>query len=249
MLIILFFIFIIFSIVLYFYYSQSEIRILNLILYSETNEEYKRMYKILSRYLKKINVNYYFYCYKENLKKEYEIVDDIIYIKGTESLVPGCLDKTLKVFSICKNLDFDYVVRSNISEVINFKLLKKYLETVKVKYGGATLLNLSWYDPPSGIIDQRYWNTYFIRGNAIIFDKEVFELIESNRNEILGYNVVDDVAFGIFLKNKINDIYFTDEKTNVNRVYDDVIFYRNKSYNRQDDLLNMEKITENFNIT
>lgn len=240
------FIFIIILLLLFILYSfrDNEKKILNLILYSETNVEYIKMYKILSTYLKTLNVDYYFYCYNENLVNDYKIVDDIIYIKGNESLVPGCLDKTLKVFSICKDMDFDYVVRSNISEVINFDLLQKYLQSHCVKYGGATLLQLQWLDPPSGIIDKKYWNTYFIRGNAIIFDREIFDLIESNKDEILGYNIVDDVAFGVFLKHKITDISFTNERVNVNNIYSDTIFYRNRSYDRNTDVINMKNITK-----
>jgi hypothetical protein len=224
--------------------NQRRKKILNLILYSETNPQYIKMYKILSNYLKTLNIHHYFYCYNENLVNDYKIVDDIIYIKGNESLVPGCLDKTLKVFSICKDMDFDYVVRSNISEVINFDLLQKYLQSHCVKYGGATLLQLQWLDPPSGIINFKYWNTYFIRGNAIIFDREIFDMIESNKDEILGYNIIDDVAFGVFLKDKINTIHYTNEKTNVNNIYKDTIFYRNKSYFRNTDVINMKTITK-----
>lgn len=224
--------------------TEKRKKILNLILYSETSSEYIEMYKTLSTYLKTMNIHYYFYCYDQNLENDYKIIDDIIYIKGNESLVPGCLEKTLKVFNICKDMDFDYVVRSNISQIINFNLLHEYLKAHDVKYGGSVILQLQWIDPPYGIIDKKYWGTKYIRGNAIIFDREIFNLIESNKDEILGYGVVDDVAFGVFLKDRIDTIYTTNEKVNVNNIYPNTIFYRNRSEDRNTDVKNMETITK-----
>lgn len=228
---------------IYDYDYVIKFKILNLILYSENNEEYTKMYKILSKYLKKINVKYYFYCYKENLENDYEIIDDIIYIKGVESLVPGCLDKTLKTFTICKDMNFDYLVRSNISEVINFKLLDKFLNSLDIEYGGGTLYCLHSYLPMYGTIDEKYLNTNYIQGNAIIFNRNTFNLIESNREKLLEYNVIDDVAFGIFLKDKVKYIYHTHEKINVSILTNNIIFYRNKSLDRHNDVINMEKLT------
>ena len=165
-------------VLLYFLFKpdRSYPKILNLILYSETTPEYIEMYKLLSVYLKKQNkIKYYFYAYNPNINDEYIIKDDIIYIKGEESLVPGCLDKTLKAFEICKDLDFDYIIRTNISEVVDFNLLNELLKNNKIEYGGATTLNLFWFDHPSGINDTRYFGTNFVRGTCIIFNREIFD--------------------------------------------------------------------------
>ena len=227
--------------------EPSDPKILNLILYSTKIPQYINMYKILSEYLKKSGIMYYFYTYDNQLKYDYQIKDDIIYIKGEESLVPGCLDKTLKAFTICKNLNFDYVVRSNISEVINFKLLKKYLRNNNIAYGGSMINNLSWFDPPMGIMDIKYWGTIYVMGNAIIFNKSVFNLIESNKVEIMNYNVIDDVAFGIFLKNK--NINISHINSNSEEKYgNDIIFYRNKHNDRNIDVKNMKEITNKIKI-
>ena len=84
-------------------YNEIELpKILNLILYSETSPEYNEMYKILSNYLKQTEIPYYFYAYNPNIESEYIIKDDIIYLKGNESLVHGCLDKTLKRLKYAK---------------------------------------------------------------------------------------------------------------------------------------------------
>ena len=227
--------------------SVEEPKILNLILYSTTIPEYVMMYKILSEYLKKTRIMYYFYTYDNQLNDDYQIKDDIIYIKGEESLVPGCLDKTLKAFSICKNLNFDYIIRSNISEVINFKLLKNYLKNNNVEYGGSILLHLEWLDHIMGIVNEKYWGTDYVMGNAIIFNRNIFNLIESNKDEILSYNVIDDVAFGVFLKNKIKNI--THINSNSEEKYgDNIIFYRNRHNDRNVDVENMKQITNKIKI-
>jgi hypothetical protein len=225
--------------------SYTNKKILNLILYSETSLEYINMYKILSKYLKKMKIQYYFYAYDPHIDKEYIINDDIIYIKGYESLVPGCLEKTLKVFDICKDLEFEYVIRTNISQIVNFKLLNNILSTKNIEYGGGTILNLQWIDKPNGIIDDKYWNTHYIRGNAIIFSREIFDLILDGKDEILSYNIIDDVAFGVFLKyNKAN---ITPIYENINSLYDKTaIFYRNKNNNRNIDVENMRSITNDI---
>lgn len=105
-------------------------KLLNLILYSETIPEYVEMKEILESYLNKLNkLQYYFYCYNEELDKEYEIKDKIIYIKGKETFIPGILEKTIKVFEICNELgiEYDYIIRSNISTIINYPSLQQYL--------------------------------------------------------------------------------------------------------------------------
>jgi hypothetical protein len=228
-------------------YKESP-KILNLILYSETSPEYIEMYKTLSNYLKKIDIPYYFYAYNPNLESDYIIKDDIIYMKGNESLVPGCLDKTFKAFEICKDLEFDYLIRTNISQVVNFKLLKKALENSEIEYGGGINFMLKWFDPMSGIVNTKYWGNNFIRGNAIIFNRETFNLILDGKNEILSYNIIDDVAFGVFLKDKIKIIKTIGDAENSS--YDEkIIFYRNKSVDRRFDVENMRNITSRLIIT
>ena len=47
----------------------------------------------------------------------------------------------------------------------------------------------------------------------------------------------------LFLKDKISTIHYTNERLNVNNIYPDTIFYRNRSYNRNTDVINMKTIT------
>lgn len=239
----------------FFQVTNKNPKILNLILYSETSDEYLEMYKILSDYLKKTGIIYYFYAYRDDIQADYIIIDDIIYLKGVESFIPGCLEKTLKVFDICKNIDFDYIVRSNISQLINFKLLKNALSEKHIEYGGETLcINLLLGAKDAINVNYKYFGTKFIQGNAIIFDRKIFDLIVLNTEEILSYGIIDDISFGIFLKDKVKDItyfgttfdiYNEHVKINAEKYDPDVIFYRNKNiWNRKQDVINMKKILD-----
>ena len=84
----------------------------------ELQKEYMKSYKSNNN-----NITFYFYCYKEDLQEEYVIEDDMIYIKGAETYVPGILEKTIKVFEITKNMEYDFLLRSNISTVIDYSKL------------------------------------------------------------------------------------------------------------------------------
>jgi hypothetical protein len=107
---------------------------------------------------------------------------------------------------------------------------------------------LKWFDPMSGIVNTRYWGNNFIKGNAIIFNREIFDLILNGKDEILSYNIVDDVAFGVFLKDKIKIIKTIGDAENSS--YDEkIIFYRNKSVDRRFDVENMRNITSQLLIT
>ena len=98
-----------------------------------------------------------------------------------------------------------------------------------------------------GIVNEKYWGTDYVMGNAIIFNRNIFNLIESNKDEILSYNVIDDVAFGVFLKNKIKNI--THINSNSEEKYgDNIIFYRNRHNDRNVDVENMKQITNKIKI-
>ena len=93
--------------------------ILNLILYSDSNE-YNQMRDELRNYLIIKKIKYYFYCFDNKIESDYIFDDDILRIKGDESYLPGILDKTIKAITITSNIDYKYLVRSNISTIIDF---------------------------------------------------------------------------------------------------------------------------------
>jgi hypothetical protein len=128
--------------------------------------------------------------------------DDVLHIEGNESFVPGILNKTLKAFEFVLHTgimaDFDYIIRSNISTVINFDLLIKELkQTPLAYYGGGLIHTLKWRDINAGITDDQYYGTSFANGTSIMMTREALRYLIDNK-DLVKTSIVDDVAIGIF---------------------------------------------------
>ena len=238
------------------------IKILHLVLYSD-DEYYNQMYDILNNFYKHYEnndngkqffVKTYFYRYNNTIINNIEIIDNIIHIKGKESGVPGVMEKTLSTFKYIQKEfqvnNYDYIVRSNISTIIDFKLLVKELEITPVEYYG-------------GFINGKLGNTYddflsdnsiipFVIGYNIILSTKGFNLLLNNIN-LIDKTVIDDIAIGIiFNKLNINITTLLIEKVilvphyNINDTTKLISFkkiiYRNKNDNRYIDVMQMNAI-------
>jgi len=237
----------------------SQISIINLVLYSN-NEEYDEMYKLTKNYYKKFNnVTTIYYKFNDNNTEEYELVDDILNIKGSETYVPGILEKTIKAFQyVNNNYKFDYIIRSNISTIINFDLLCQQLETNPIEYGGKKLV-LWIINIPDGIIDTTYFGTEYAAGTSIILSKNTVNEIINNKDKLL-YNIIDDVSLKLLIDKELNHIkqnyisesqYFFVPNLNSNSAEiieliknKNYIFYRNRQHDRKIDLSQMRIIID-----
>jgi hypothetical protein len=237
--------------------KSSSVTIINLVLYSN-NDEYNEMYKLTREYYKKFNnVKTIYYKFDETISKEYELNDDILNIKGKETFIPGILDKTIKAFQFVNDhYNFNYVVRSNISTLVDFNLLTKYLEHNQIDYGGGLKLSLYEISQSYGIKDSTYFGTEYASGTSIIISKKLLSNIINNKNKIK-YNFIDDVALGLFVSENKNDIIikyvpdkhfimiksYEDQSELINDIKDkEYIFYRNRQTDRKMDLLQMKTI-------
>jgi hypothetical protein len=228
-------------------------KILNLVLYSDNDEIYVQMYEALSRYYKGFSdVSTYFYKYDENISGNIEITGDIINIKGRESYMPGILNKTIDAFMLFKNNGeyekYDYIIRSNISSIVNFSLLSEQLELNPVEYYGSTNI---------GNIKMGKKNVPFASGTNIIMSKKGYMTLVDNIN-LLNRALIDDLSIALFfhrLNIKItnvgkageNGIAFVsmlkDDLEYKKLVRDKYLVYRNRSEdNRQYDVINMRNI-------
>jgi hypothetical protein len=238
---------------LLFYYQHNKMsqpKILNLILYSmnETssdNEYYLKMIALQKEYMKSCGMTFYFYCYKEDLQDEYVIEDNMLYIKGTESFIPGILEKTIRAFEITKNLDYDILIRSNISTVIDYNNLQKILYKIPndVVYAGGSCLTHNWLDLKSGI--DKIYNIPFVLGTSIILKKQGVDIIIKNKH-LLPTTIIDDFAIAILFNKLGHKVFGFDNyyRYNLNHLISDIIFYRNKNHNRNIDIINMQNIIE-----
>jgi hypothetical protein len=228
-------------------------KILNLVLYSDNDEIYVQMYQALSGYYKGFSdVSTYFYKYNENISGNIEITGDIINIKGRESYTPGILNKTIDAFMLFKNNGeyekYDYIIRSNISSIVNFSLLSEQLELNPVEYYGSTNI---------GNIEIDNTNIPFASGTNIIMSKKGYITLVNNIN-LLDKSLIDDISIAVFfhkLNIKITKAGKAGENgfvfvpmINNNLEYEKLVshnylVYRNRSDNdRHYDVINMKNI-------
>ena len=229
-------------------------KILNLVLFS--NDQYfDSMKEFTSVYYKSFpSVKTLYYKYTPSIEKDFLIEDDVLHIKGHESRIPGILLKTLKAFRyvVNTNEDFDYVLRTNISTVVNFDLLIKNISIYPSIYYDGILCKLKYITKDSGI-DNKFQNMPYVSGLGILLSYDALKYIVYN-DHLVDTNVIDDVAIGILFQTyrkdiKIrnicpqNNILFTpDTFTNIDMIQycNNVIFYRNKSIDNR--CLDVEKI-------
>ena len=221
------------------------------------------------KHIESINfdIKYYFVSYKD-ISEEYELVNDILFIRGVEHHM-NILDKTIKsllYFTKHNDIDntkiYDFVIRTNISTIINYKYLYNYLVTVPREniYVGGILYQLNWLDEPFGITNdtsEKYslQGLYFFQGTCIILSNDVVRYILNNLSK-LTYDIIDDVSISLFIKTYIPSAYLTflnvpktSEITANKKIYDiDSILYRHKSFNDEEDIKNMLVTVKILNV-
>lgn len=217
--------------------NKKSLKIINLILYSPGNKYYDEMKKIQTVYLEYLKLkikdfSYYFYYYDPSIEKDYEITENVIKIKGKETYIPGILNKTIKAFEIInKNFKYDYLVRTNISSVINFKILLNFINRNNPDSCGKI-----WNLNIKNCKFKEYWGKYFYSGTCLIYKKNVITFIINNQNK-LDKRLIDDVSLGVLIyRQNFKNINFNDVLFLKNSYKDGMITYRNKTKNRQLDI-------------
>lgn len=236
---------------------KNNLKIINLVLFNHT-DIYDKMYELTRNFYKKQEIKTIYYAFRQQ-EQEQELVDDILYINGIERIGPGTIDKTTKAIQfVKKNYNFDYIIRTNISTLVNFKILKNLLGSID--YGSGIVYKLMWIDPPMGIIDTRYHGIDFASGTCIILSNKAVDLIDYSK---INYTVADDVSLGLFFKSVgIKPVqlleYFYDPVDNPLIKYDisKIAIYRNrcdrnenKHLDRNIDVENIKKIINDINDT
>lgn len=234
----------------------------NLVLIITSNNDiYYKMQQVQKTYIHdNKHFDVYFVLFDEELSEDVKIIEDIIYIRGKETYI-NILYKTIKALSFIINtlkIEYDFVIRSNISTIINFDNLYKYLEISKKTklYTGGTLETLEWSLQTYEICEekQEYRNSFFglkyIQGTSIILSYDVIKTILSYE-KLIKYDVVDDVKLGLLIRCFCPDIYENIDKIllpklTYNNFTEDSVFIRNKTKNRILDIYNMRNFIDNF---
>jgi hypothetical protein len=186
--------------------EEGRINILNLVLFSsDGGGPYDRMQKMTADYYKQFSfVKTYYYCFKPDLESEFLLEDNILYVKGDETFIPGILQKTIDAFEYFKDQipNYRYVVRSNISTIIRFDLLEKDLQNNAVGYGCALCWNMEYNKNKAAIPAN---TIIFSSGTSIIFSSDVVMNIINNKDK-LDMGKIDDVSIGEFVQNEMPEV-------------------------------------------
>ena len=219
-------------------------KIIHLVLYS-TNNEYDQMYHLTRKYYTKFSNVTTIYYHFNDIVNDYELNDDILFIKGTETFIPGILDKTIKAFQYINHHDFDYMIRSNISTIVDFDKLIEYLQHTPIQYGSG--------------LNNRWGHFKYASGTSIIFSKDALTHF-LNKKQHLCYNLIDDVSIGLLMNDHlpmieqhyiVNKFIFIPDVKNdheqlLSILSNSYIFYRNRQSNRMIDVQQMEFILQHL---
>jgi len=217
----------------------------NLVLYSES-EHYNQMYEITRKYYSTFkNVKTIYYTFDESLREPAILRGDILYIQGKNTFIPGILDKTVKAMEYAAaNYQFDYLVRTNISTIVNFDKLQDYLCDKPMDYGGVRFL-VDSIEPTYGITDATYFGTEYASGICIIMSQRTIDIILREQGN-LDTSVIDDVALGILVKQLGIPTSYLSENTylfleNVEDIRSTHMIFRNHNGDRAKDVENMRR--------
>jgi len=213
-------------------YVSSSPKIVHLVLYSES-DDYRKMYETTRPYYKRFPIVTLYYMYSGTSDPPY-VKDDILYLPGKESYIPGVLSKTIDALQwISERYEFDYIIRSNISTVINIPGVIAELSKEKIDYGGGFVGPLSTIGIGYGVKEEHI-GTIYTSGTFIILSKEAVDTLLKTKGDIQ-YDVIDDVSFGLWAKGRY-------EAKQVNSQ----LFHRNRSEDRKNDVLNMKNQINSF---
>jgi len=166
-----------------------------------SSPEYDAMKRFHDEYDNSIYVTY-----NPNIDTEWKYTDSerLIEVRGEESYTPGILNKTIIAIKVCLQLfDFDFLVRSNISTVVDTEELQIQLDKYSRDehfYGGHT-----W---PLEMVDGKLQFTTvewlgrglpLVTGTGIVFSRKTSQYIVDNEDK-MNKDVIDDVSIAMFLE-------------------------------------------------
>lgn len=173
---------------------EKRVQCVHLVLYSP-GEFYTPMYNITRAYYRRFpTVKTLYYAFSETLRTAVEEHDDLLWIRGTERYdvwqplnTPGLFEKTMIALDwVHQRYPYAYVVRSNISTVINFDRLLPRLAHQSFGYGGAATLAFH----PHG---------EFIRGICILLSHELVGQLLAHRH-LMKAELADDIGLSVLIQ-------------------------------------------------
>jgi hypothetical protein len=226
---------------------------------------YNKMIQLQKLYINSNkDVDVYFIKFGEQ-NEEIIVKDNIISIKGEESAM-NIINKTIISLEYLINIEkkkYDYIVRTNISTIINIKNLIEYLHTAPINnfYSGGIYMKLNWLDYEYGINEETIEkynlnNLLYVQGTSIILSFDVVQKIICYKKSI-NTDIIDDVSIAVFIRDLLPDAYnnisIYTAKYCINNYIDDCVFIRNKlftseNYERVMDIERMKNIINTYLI-
>ena len=134
---------------------------------------------------------------------ELDVANKTLYVRGDECLIPGILHKTVEALSFFLRErsslmipPYEYVWRTNLSSVLDFAGLERFLSSSKALDVGTNSLY-------AGYIGLGSLNngspTFFASGAGFLMSRDVAMYLVSNR-DYLRWDIIDDVAIGALLE-------------------------------------------------
>lgn len=230
-------------------------KICMLIIYSP-NDNYDKMLKLQQAYYKNFQpyITYYFIQFREQ-SEDIMINEEthFLYIRGQEGIMNILKKTAIAMDYVTKKHEFDFLVRTNISTVIDIYNLGDFLASVPKTnyYGGGHVLELKWGTNYS------LYGTIYVQGTGIILSRDIVEDMSKNCDK-LENNIVDDVSIGVYIKKYHNDIFEATNKYSNQiaphigckchknpedpDILKSVVFFRNRTIcKRGEDILEMQK--------
>ena len=163
-------------------------RVVNLVIYNAAERHEVLMRRVLER-LTHTDVKRLFVSLTPGCTHVTER-DGTLHVPGDESFIPGILHKTLEALSYCtRSFDFDFVVRSNISTVIDFSRLFGILPEPSDRPVYAS----------THVWNEHSGSEAFASGTNIILNAAAVAYVLAARSE-LRMDTIDDVALGMLLR-------------------------------------------------
>lgn len=162
------------------------------------------------KFINKINNNikiYLVFGNDVNIDDFSIIKNNIIVANMKETYIPGILEKTVFGFEYIEdNMEYDYIFRTNLSSFIVHNNFQKFIEKLPNDncYSGCKMI-LSKNDQYYKFIEDKdkEKEITYVSGAGIVFSKDIIKYIIANSNK-LNKKVIDDVALGILLKERVN---------------------------------------------
>jgi hypothetical protein len=141
---------------------------------------------------------------------ELDVANKTLYVRGDECLIPGILHKTVEALSFFLRErsslmipPYDYVWRTNLSSVLDFAGLERFLSSSKALDVGTKSLDVGTKSLYAGYIGLGSLNngssTFFASGAGFLMSRDVAMYLVENK-EFLRWDLIDDVAIGALLE-------------------------------------------------